>query len=618
MSADSSRGFPREAIGACVDRIAASHPFRRSLRLRSFLRFTVESMVQGRADELKERTIGVEVYGRPLGYDPRTDPIVRSEAHRLRKRLAAYYAREGAADPIVIAYPKGSYVPELRPNVTESGAGAEGCRLVVMDFEDRSASGRDAIHARATEDALRTHLAGWPGLRLLPPATGARTTPRPGDHLEADHRVEGSFECSGDHCAVTVRLVRLADEKDVWSETERFARPARPGEWEGALAEQLAASIGAALTRRTGAPRPAVGRASDAYVKGRHSAIQYGNTLDPRHLGAARRRLEVALERVPDDVDALAELAHLELLHLYPPRRPTAQVLSRARALLERALAADPRHARSLYLLGHVEGSAVRPRQGLRLTESAVAIDPDDPEGRTMLAVRYASLGFWESAVVACDWALAMDPVWEAPGRIKIYLLTRMGQLGAARLAIDELAGSSTAPTEVAIARFDLRVAEGDFDGARAALASEESTFALRPDQEDRSELAWALAEALQGRQRDARRQLEIRRGGGPRFWDHAIRLALVLGEQELALELLQDNPVNGSYRWLATEALVRPHLHRPGWRALVDRLHASWLEDLEEVGPRLPAPSPALPGPGRLIRGATSPRAHKASANLS
>jgi tetratricopeptide (TPR) repeat protein len=467
-------GFPREAIEACLERIAASRHFSRSLRLGGFLRFTVVALLEGRGDELKERTIGVEVYGRPLDYDPRTDPIVRSEAHRLRTRLAAYYAEEGSADPLVIEYPKGAYVPALRANATD-------------------------------------------------PA-------------------------------------------------RRFEGPTRS-------------------------------RAHDPYVEGRHSVIQYGNTLDSRDLERAQRRLQAALAGDPASVDALAELAHLELMRLYPPRGETARVLAAARALLERALSAAPGHARSLYLLGHVEGSASRPREALRLTESAVAIDPGDSEGRTMLAVRYASLGFWESAVVACDQALVLDPVWDAPYRVKVYLLTRMGRLDAARLAVDELARRGTSPTEVAMARFDLRIAERDFAGARAALASLESTFSLRPDLEDRREIARALAAVLEGRPRDARRKLAAHRGDGPRFWDHTIRLALALGEGELARELLLGNPINRSYRWLASEALVRPHLRRPRWRALADDLHSSWRRDLEEVGPRLPAPPPALPDLAALLR---------------
>lgn len=590
--------FARDAIEACIDRISSSRHFSRSPRLRRFLRFTIESLLGGRADEVKERTVGVEVYERASGYDPRTDPIVRTEAHRLRTRLAAYYAREGSADPIVIGYPKGSYVPELRPNTAGPADVPAGCRLVVTDFADQSPSGADAAHLGALGEGLRVRLARWPGLRVLYRASagGGARIPAP-DHLEADYRVEGSVERTGRDCVVSARLVRLADETEIWSASERGSRA------DEVLLERLAASIRAALTGSTILARPALAAAYDQYVKGRHSAIQYGNTFDPRDLRAAQRRLRAALEHEPEYVDALAELAHLEMLLLYPPRGDTAQILARARAFLQRALAAQPRHARSLYLLGHVEGSALRPREALRLTESAVAIDPDDPEGRTMLAARYASLGFWESAVAACDWALALDPVWEAPLRIKAYLLNRMGPVDAARLAVDELARLSKSLVDIAIARCDLRIAERDLAGARASLESPEAGLDLAPAQRDRVEIALALVRALQGGPPDARWPLQAGRRDQPRFWDHLSRLALASGDAELALELVRTSPINRSYRWLASERLVRPYLHHPGWRAFADDLHASWLRDLEEVAPRLPALPPRLPEPAQLVR---------------
>lgn len=604
MTAAKTNAFPRDAIAACLDRITASRHFARSRKLARFLSFTVESLLEGRGDEIKERTIGVEVYGRPRDYDPRADPIARSEAHRLRSRLAAYYAREGSADPIVIEYRKGSYVPQLRANTRSPGCGLEGCRVIVTDFADRSPNGRETAWASAISEALRARLASSTGLRVLDRVSGAGAAPRAGTHLEADYRVEGAFERRDDQGAVTTRLVRLADEKEIWSETDRFPW-ARAGDVGETLAERLAAAIGASLTPRASGPtRPATARAHDLYVKGRHSTIQYGNTLDPRHLEAAQRRLRAALDCHPEYVDALAELAHLELMRLYPPRGQTELVLARARSLLERALASAPRHARSLYLLGHVEGSALRPREALRLTEAAVAIDPDDPEGRTMLAVRYVSLGFWESALAACDRALALDPVWDAPLRIKVYLLTRMGRLDAAHLTIEEMARRDTSRAEVAMALFDVRVAEGDFEGARAALSSVESTFPWRPDLVDRREIAHALAETLAGRTRGARRMLEAHRSDGPRFWDHAIRLGLALGEEDLARQIFEVNAINRSYHWLASEPLVRPYLDRPRWRALADELHTLWLRDLGEVGRRLTAPPAALPSPADLISG--------------
>ena len=63
-----------------------------------FLRFAVEQSLQGRADQLKESVIGMEVFDRTSSFDPRTDTIVRVEARRLRSKLKDYYESEGRDD----------------------------------------------------------------------------------------------------------------------------------------------------------------------------------------------------------------------------------------------------------------------------------------------------------------------------------------------------------------------------------------------------------------------------------------------------------------------------------------------------------------------------------------
>ena len=108
------------AVRAAVEKITASQAFRGLDRLNQFLRFVVQEALEGRADQVKEYVIGVEVYRKDSGaYDPRTDSTVRVEATKLRARLKQYYETEGQADAVVISIPKGSYSPafEARPGV---------------------------------------------------------------------------------------------------------------------------------------------------------------------------------------------------------------------------------------------------------------------------------------------------------------------------------------------------------------------------------------------------------------------------------------------------------------------------------------------------------------------
>src|SRR5262247_564875 len=103
-----------------LDKILTSPGFARNERMSRFLRFVVERHLEGRDQELKESLIAIEVFGRAPGYDSKQDPIVRTEASRLRARLSEYYLADGKGDSMIIGLPKGGYVPVLRQAVTEA------------------------------------------------------------------------------------------------------------------------------------------------------------------------------------------------------------------------------------------------------------------------------------------------------------------------------------------------------------------------------------------------------------------------------------------------------------------------------------------------------------------
>ncbi len=94
--------------------IVSSPYFRNSKRYPAFLSYIVEKTLQGEASEIKERTIGIEVFGRPVDYDTNSDPSVRNTASEVRKRLSLYHAEASNSTPVRIYLPLGSYHPELR------------------------------------------------------------------------------------------------------------------------------------------------------------------------------------------------------------------------------------------------------------------------------------------------------------------------------------------------------------------------------------------------------------------------------------------------------------------------------------------------------------------------
>ncbi|HEY3704222.1 MAG TPA: hypothetical protein VGL22_04125 [Terracidiphilus sp.] len=114
-----------ELIFAELDRILASRFFRNAIRSRQFLEFVVRYAVLGHSEQLKERTIGTEVFHRNPGYATGDDPVVRVQAGEVRRRLQQYYQQAQSESPLRIELPVGSYVPDVRWLPAERKPGPE-------------------------------------------------------------------------------------------------------------------------------------------------------------------------------------------------------------------------------------------------------------------------------------------------------------------------------------------------------------------------------------------------------------------------------------------------------------------------------------------------------------
>jgi hypothetical protein len=102
-----------EAQRAELDAVLHSEHFVRAPALANLLSYLCEKLFAGEAHQIKEYSVGVEVFRRKDSFDQNADSIVRVEANRLRKRLAEYYAGEGASHRLHIAIPVGQYVPQF-------------------------------------------------------------------------------------------------------------------------------------------------------------------------------------------------------------------------------------------------------------------------------------------------------------------------------------------------------------------------------------------------------------------------------------------------------------------------------------------------------------------------
>lgn len=112
-----------EAIREQLELLVSDQVFRSSKRSVQFLRFVVEETLRGAADGIKERTIGVEVFGREPTYDTNLDHVVRTAAIELRKRLAIYYGDEKHRSELRMSLVPGSYIPRFTPPAESAESG---------------------------------------------------------------------------------------------------------------------------------------------------------------------------------------------------------------------------------------------------------------------------------------------------------------------------------------------------------------------------------------------------------------------------------------------------------------------------------------------------------------
>src|ERR1017187_3713418 len=104
----------KQEVRAQLARLLASPLFQHSKHYPGLLRYVVNETLEGRGGFLKERALGAEVFGRDPNYDPNADPVVRTSASEVRKRIAQFYHEPGHESEIRIELTSGSHTPEFR------------------------------------------------------------------------------------------------------------------------------------------------------------------------------------------------------------------------------------------------------------------------------------------------------------------------------------------------------------------------------------------------------------------------------------------------------------------------------------------------------------------------
>ncbi|HWR52635.1 MAG TPA: hypothetical protein VN428_16105 [Bryobacteraceae bacterium] len=217
-----------EAVQEELERILASTAFRRAVRLRALLRYLVTEFLRDPELVLKEYHIGIEIFGKPESFDPRSDPIVRVEAGRLRLKLKSYYAVEGIADPVQISVPVGSYAPVFRRRAPDPALAVvprertAGRAVAILPFK-AMANSRDEMLASALAKQTAHAVSTRRNVRVLAWHSVLTISSRKSQliaaagNLELGAMLDGSVWRRRNTLNVSVELVDVPDGRLLWS-----------------------------------------------------------------------------------------------------------------------------------------------------------------------------------------------------------------------------------------------------------------------------------------------------------------------------------------------------------------------------------------------------------------
>jgi hypothetical protein len=240
-----------QEIRAALERVVASDVMRSSPQLTAFLRFVVEAVLEGNSDRIKGYVIAVEVLKRGAQFNPQIDPIVRVEATRLRRTLERYYAGEGAEDPIVIALPRGTYVPTFtrrasrrpegvarEPEATETLPPGNGMPVLLVELcEVTGAPGPRSVSTASLHAMLSDAFARFDLVNIVWDSAAAADA-------RIDYRMAGSAEYHEDGgVRLRFRLIDVVGGNVVWTREVEVAASDEPMDAQERIVRELAAAL---------------------------------------------------------------------------------------------------------------------------------------------------------------------------------------------------------------------------------------------------------------------------------------------------------------------------------------------------------------------------------------
>jgi len=468
MEADGDRDTATAERAALIrdelHKIFASDAFKGGKRAQDFLELIVEHALAGRFDNLRERMLGAEMFGRPVDYDTANDAVVRVKASEVRRRLSEYYRSLDTPPLIRIDLPTGSYVPQFSsPQKADDAlppAGAAGAvppvsfrqiwtslrrwqvitlsavvvagavagvvlwnftraeeplrSIAVLPLANYSGDPKEDYFADGMTESLIAELGQISSLRVISRTSSmtykgtTKTIPEIAHELSVDAIVEGSVERQAKRVRITVQLIDARKDQHLWAQsydrdlTDMFALQSQVA---AAISNQIRAELTPSETARLNRAQHVDPEAMDLYLRG----IERFNGTNPMEAVAF---LEQAVARAPNFAAAHDQLAKAYGWAGEAGRMPYGEAFSKQQAEALKAIQlGDTRPEPHLDLAQAALERNLDWVTCQKEIQQALSINPNSTAARWMNADILMRTGHEEEAIAEATTASQLDPV---------------------------------------------------------------------------------------------------------------------------------------------------------------------------------------------------------------
>jgi TolB-like protein len=423
-------GVNEHDIRLTLEKILASRPFSRSPLLTKFLRFVVNSTIDGHGNQIKEYTVGLNVLDKPHNFNPQLDASVRINAIRLRKMLAEFYEQEGKDGEIRIELPKGTYHPRFSPFKKGADIITDERKPVPAEKEDTICilpfTGfieHPLIDFSIDEfcELLSEKLGLFQDIKVVPFDAALRFMKEDGkpEHIGKDlgvsYYITGSIEIDEQQIRVSYQLFE--------SEGNVFVRSQQT---EASLltytvmeaAEKISSQIVASLAGYRGIihynkvkdihqPPPASNKSANAIFWFYHYLLHH----TPAFFYKAIQKLEELTLEEEDCALCHAILAHLYINAVTYNYETTRDPIEAARSYMEKALQIDPNCQHAHIVMAWLHLLSGNKAEAQNIIEKTVAINPYAPDFWSMCSLGFSFLGEYDKSLEYLKKSRELNPV---------------------------------------------------------------------------------------------------------------------------------------------------------------------------------------------------------------